>query len=101
MRLSESVKPVSYLEAHAAEMIQNMEQSRHVMVITQNGIATAVLQDIKSYDDMQESLALLKMLSQSMKNLQEGQTKPVKETFAKIRQRISESTELSYHLSDR
>jgi prevent-host-death family protein len=94
MRLSESVKPISYLEAHAAEMIQDIEESRHFMVITQNGEAKAVLQDIKSYDDMQESLALLKMISQSMKSLQENRVQPVNEAFARIRQRIQKSTEL-------
>jgi len=60
------------------------------MVITQHGEAKAVLQDISSYEQTQESLALLKMLAQSSKSLQEGRSKPAKKAFSDIRKRIKE-----------
>ena len=60
------------------------------MVITQHGEAKAVLQDIASYEQTRESLALLKMLAQSTKSIQEGRSKPLKKSFADVRRLITE-----------
>ena len=93
MKLSESVKPISYLKSHTAEALRDVSEGQQPMVITQHGEAKAVLQDIASYEQTQESLALLKMLAQSSKSIQEGRSKPVKKAFADIRKRVKERTE--------
>jgi len=90
MKLSESVKPVSYLKSHTAEVLRDVAQSRRTMVITQRGEAKAVLQDITSYEQTQESLALLKMLALSSNSLQAGRTQTVKQAFSDIQKRIRE-----------
>ncbi len=88
MKLSESVKPISYLKSHTAEALRNVSEGRQTMVITQHGEAKAVLQNIAGYEETQESLALLKMLAQSSKSIQEGRVKPVKKAFADVRKHI-------------
>ena len=93
MKLSESVKPISYLKSHTAEVLRDVSEGQRTMVITQHGEARAVLQDIASYEQTQESLALLKMLAQSSKSIQEGRSKPLKKAFADVRKRIREDTE--------
>jgi prevent-host-death family protein len=93
MKLSESVKPVSYLKSHTAEALRDVTGSRGAMVITQHGEAKAVLQDITSYEETQESLALLKMLAQSSKSIREGRSKPAKRAFAEVRRRVKERIE--------
>lgn len=93
MKLSEAVKPISYLKSHTAEALRDVSEGQQTMVITQHGEAKAVLQDIASYEQTQESLALLKMLAQSSKSIREGRSKPVKKAFADIRKRIKERTE--------
>ncbi len=90
MKLSESVKPISYLKSHTAEALRDVSEGRRTMVITQHGEAKAVLQDIASYEQTQESLALLKMLAQSAKSIQEGRTKPLKKAFADVRRHVRE-----------
>ena len=85
MKLSESVKPVSYLKSHTAEVLRDIREGQRTIVITQHGEAKAVLQDIASYEQTQESLALLKILAQSSKSVQEGRTKPLKKAFANVR----------------
>ncbi|MBN1996240.1 type II toxin-antitoxin system Phd/YefM family antitoxin [candidate division KSB1 bacterium] len=90
MKLSETVKPISYLKAHASEILRDIKSSRRTMVITQNGEATAVLQDIKSFEELHESLALLKILAISNKNKNEGQYKSLEESFEFIKKSISE-----------
>jgi len=93
MKLSESVKPISYLKSHTAEALRDVSEGRRTMVITQHGEARAVLQDIASYEQTLESLALLKMLAQSTKSIQEGRTKPLKKAFADVRRHVRELAE--------
>ena len=91
MKLSETVKPISYLKAHASEILRDVTTSGKTIVITQNGEAKAVLQDVKVYEDLQESLALLKIIALSNKNLGKKKFKPVKQSFSDIRTAINKS----------
>jgi prevent-host-death family protein len=93
MKLSTSVKPISYLKSHTAEALRDVSDNQRTMVITQHGEAKAVLQDIVSYEQTQESLALLKMLAQSSKSIQTGRSKLVKKAFADIRKHVKERAE--------
>ncbi|MCG7952903.1 MAG: type II toxin-antitoxin system Phd/YefM family antitoxin [Candidatus Thiodiazotropha endolucinida] len=93
MRLSESVKPISYLKSHTAEVLRDVSEGRRTMVITQHGKARTVRQDIASYEQTEESMALLKMLAQNSKSIQEGRSKPFMKAFADIQKRAMEDTE--------
>ena len=88
MKYSETVKSISYLKAHASEMLRDVNASGKTMIITQNGEAKAILQDVKVYEEMQESLALLKIVALSNKNLERHNYKPIKTSFADIRAEI-------------
>ena len=90
MLLQEAVKPISYIKAHAAEIIRNLNKNKSTIVITQNGEAKAVLQDIAEYERTQESLALLKILALSRKDVEAGKIQPAGEAFISIRQKIAE-----------
>ena len=89
MRLSQDIKPVSYVKAHTAKVLEQANTSGPV-VITQNGEASAVLMGVKDYDKMRESLALLKILSISNRSMEEGKGIPVETVFARLRERIRE-----------
>ena len=88
MKFSETIKPISYFKAHASEMLRDVNTSGKTMIITQNGEAKAVLQDVKVYEDLQESLALLKIIAISNKNLEKKNVKTSKQAFADIRKEI-------------
>lgn len=90
MKLSESVKSISYLKAHASEILRDVTTHQQTLVITQNGEAKAVLQDIKKYEEIQESLALLKMLSLSRRSKEKKQYKSLEDSFSDIREVVSE-----------
>ncbi len=85
MRYSSQVKPISYLKANAAEVLIQLADQREPMVITQNGEAKAVLQDIASFEETQETLALLKLLALGTQELEAGKFKPVAEVVARLR----------------
>ncbi len=72
MRYSTRIKPISYLKANAAEVLENIREVREPLVITQNGEARAVLQDVESYEATQETLALLKLLALGNQQVAEG-----------------------------
>jgi prevent-host-death family protein len=88
MKLSEAVKPISYLKAHASRIVKDIADNRKTYVITQNGEAKAVVQDVAAYEQTQETLALLKMLAQSQKSLAQGKHKPLHRAFKDIRAAI-------------
>jgi len=88
MSLQDAVKPISYVKAHAAELIREVAENRKIVVITQNGEAKAVLQDIGEYERTQESLALLKVLALSRKDLEAGRVKAAAKAFGNVRKKI-------------
>ena len=85
MKLSRQIKPISYLKAHAAEIVRNMGAQREALVITQNGEAKVVMQDIKSYEQTQETMALLKILALGNRQIEEGKVKPAAEVLKRLR----------------
>ena len=91
MRLSEAIKSISYLKAHASEIIRDISDGQKTYIITQNGEAKAVFQDVGCYEQTQETIALLKMLSQSTKSLREGRVKPAAKAFKDLRKRIKDA----------
>jgi len=91
MKVSEAVKPISYLKAHASEIIRDIIDTSKTLIITQNGEAKAILQDIKKYEQTQESLAFLKILALSSRNYSNKNYKPVSDSFKFIHDRINQS----------
>ncbi|MET3791747.1 type II toxin-antitoxin system Phd/YefM family antitoxin [Aquamicrobium terrae] len=89
MKLSEQVKPISYLKAHAPEVIRQLGDNRQPVVITLHGEAKAVLQDVMQYEEIQETLALLKVLALTNRKVVEGKVRPATEAFARLRTRLS------------
>ncbi|MCU0453536.1 MAG: type II toxin-antitoxin system Phd/YefM family antitoxin [Bacteroidetes bacterium] len=89
MKLSTAVKPISYLKAHASELIRDITTTRQALVVTHNGEAKVVVQDIRSYEQMQETLALLKILTRSKQNIRRGKSKSIEAAFDSLDKRIA------------
>ena len=85
MRYSSQVKPISYLKANAAEVLTRLAEQREPLLITQNGEAKAVLQDVASFEEIQETLALLKILALGNQDATAGKVKPVADVIARLR----------------
>lgn len=91
MRYSAQVKSISYLKTNAAEILTKLAEQREPLVITQNGEAKAVLQDVVSYEETQETLALLKILALGTQEVAAGKVKPVAEVVARLRDKRATS----------
>jgi PHD/YefM family antitoxin component YafN of YafNO toxin-antitoxin module len=55
------------------------------MIITQNGEAKAVIQDVASYEETQETLALLKLLALGNQDVEAGRTRPLADVVKRLR----------------
>ncbi len=87
MKLSSQIKPISYLKAHAAEIVRSLGKQGEPLVITQNGEAKVVMQDIESYEQTQETLALLKILALGARQVEEGRVQPAADVIKGLRER--------------
>jgi prevent-host-death family protein len=88
MKYTSRIKPISYLKANAAKVVRGLAESGEPMIITQNGEATAVIQDIASYEQTQVTLALLKILALGEQQAKEGKTVPAPMAMRRFRERV-------------
>jgi prevent-host-death family protein len=84
MKLSTQIKPISYLKSHTAQIVKELTDSRQPMVITQNGEATLVVMDVKSFEEHEQTLALLKLLAMGNKEIEQGKFRDAAAVFADL-----------------
>jgi prevent-host-death family protein len=89
MKYSTQIKPISYIKSNAADVLRELAENREPFVVTQNGEAKAVLQDIASYEETQETMSLLKILALGNRQVEEGQTVSAKEAIQRLREKSS------------
>jgi len=87
MKLSNNIKPISYLKAHAADIIRNIGSHQEPLIITQNGEAKAIVQDIDSYEKERETMAMLKILALGNQQIDKGEVIPAVDALKKIREK--------------
>jgi prevent-host-death family protein len=85
MRYSTRIKPISYLKANAAEVLEDLKTQRQPLIITQNGEARAVIQDVASYEETQETLALLKILALGGEQVAQGKIARLRDVVNRLR----------------
>ena len=89
MKYRSRIRPISYLKANAAEVLEQLGRDREPLIITQNGEARAVLQDVVSFEQTQQTLALLKVLALGNQQVEQGRTVPAREVLSALRERTA------------
>jgi prevent-host-death family protein len=74
INLAEDIKPISYVKAHTADVLKQIEEKNNPVVITQNGEAKAVLMNVSYYQNIMDSINLLKILSIGENDIKNGRT---------------------------
>jgi prevent-host-death family protein len=87
MKYSSRVKSISYVKANAAQLIRELAAKGEPLVITQNGEAAAVMQDVATYEATQETLALLKILALGRRQVEDGKAIALAEATRRLRAR--------------
>ncbi|WOE68767.1 type II toxin-antitoxin system Phd/YefM family antitoxin [Hydrogenimonas thermophila] len=88
MQLSQTIKPISYLKSKTAEIINSVNENRQAIIITQNGEAKAIIQDIKSYENLRNSLSLLKLIVQSEEDIRNDNVISQDEMFENLEKKL-------------
>ena len=88
MSIETDIRPISYLKSRAADLLKQINETHRPVVITQNGVPRAVLQDPQSYESMREALGLLKLISQGEEDIRKGKVRPQAKVFARIEKAI-------------
>ncbi|HWK61381.1 MAG TPA: type II toxin-antitoxin system Phd/YefM family antitoxin [Eoetvoesiella sp.] len=84
MKLATHVRPISYLKSHAAEIAKDVTETGEPMLITQNGEARLVVMDVSSYEQKEQTLALLKILAMGQRDIEQGHYRDAEEFFAEL-----------------
>lgn len=84
MKFSTQIKPISYLKSHTAEIVKDLTANREPLLITQNGEAKLVVMDVKSFEEQEETLALLKILALGNREIEQGKFRDVEDMFAEL-----------------
>ncbi len=84
MNIKEDIRPISYIKANAAEILEQVNESHRPVYVTQNGEAKAVLVDTESYENMKKALGLLKLLAQGESDIVNGNVTSQEKFFADL-----------------
>jgi prevent-host-death family protein len=103
MQIVDDIKSVTYLKSRAADVLKQINETRRPMIITQNGEAKAVIQDPKSYEDMRNAIAILKLLSLAEEDIGEGKLHSEEDVFASVENLLNDipfdSNPISGHMT--
>lgn len=84
MKLSSQIKPISYLKSHTAEIVKSITESREPLIITQNGEAKLVVMDVKSFEEQEDTMALLKLLAMGNQEIENGKFREIEDVFGEL-----------------
>lgn len=79
-----SIKPITYMKTHAADILATVAETRQTIVITHNGEGKMVIQDIDSYEDTRQTMAMLKLAALGRKSVEAGKVKAARKAFEGI-----------------
>ncbi|HBF68186.1 MAG TPA: type II toxin-antitoxin system Phd/YefM family antitoxin [Firmicutes bacterium] len=84
----ENIRPSSELRNKYNEISNLCKETRKPVYITVNGHGDTVILSLEQFNQMQDELALLKMLSESEDDVRNNRVKPVTDTFSDIRKKL-------------
>lgn len=88
MKITEDIRPVTYLKSKTADALAQINQTHRPLIITQNGEPKAVLQDPASYEKTKAAIGLMKLLMQGEDDIRRGKTGGQDEVFARIKKKL-------------
>ena len=96
MNISQDIKPVTYLKSRAADLLKQINETHRPVIITQNGEPKAILQDPKSYENMRNTIGILKLISQGEDEIRSGNSRSQQEVFENIENFLKDILRISY-----
>jgi prevent-host-death family protein len=89
MRITEDIKPVTFMKMRSAELLRGVRKNRRPVVITQNGEPTAVVLDVDSYQSLRDASLMIRLIARSEEQITKGRTVPQSEVFDRMERRLA------------
>ncbi len=86
--LDQDIKPLSEFRANASSLLQQVQQTKRPLVITQHGKSAAVLMDVREYEALLEKVEILKDIHLAESQIKEGKGVSHEEAKNEILKRI-------------
>ena len=90
MNIKEDIKPISYIKSHAADILKYINEKQRPIIITQNGEAKGVFIDSDTYQNMKNTMSLMKMLLMGERQVNQGKTIEQDTMFEKFNKKYEE-----------
>lgn len=91
MNISKDIRPITYLKSRAADLLKQINETHRPVIITQNGEPKAVLQDPESYENMRNTLGMLKLIFMAEEEMKRGNNKKQEEVFDDLSQMLQDN----------
>jgi len=84
MNIFQDIQPVTYLKSRAADFLKQINETHRTVIITQNKEPKAILQDLKSYENMRNAIGILRLISQDDDEIRYKKSKSQQHLFENI-----------------
>ena len=82
------ITSLSHFKSDASQLLLELQETGETLVLTQNGEASAVVQDIESYNKLQKALLMLKILAIGESDIQKGNLTDHDELMESMKQQL-------------
>ena len=91
LHLNKDIQPLSVFRANAASIIEQIKKDHRPVVITQHGKSSAILLDVADYEEMVDTIEMLKEVNQARRELNEGKGIPHDKAMNSARARLKQT----------
>jgi len=91
--MTDQIISLSEFKTKASETLRKLKKTNDHVILTQNGAATAVVQDIKDYERNKNALLMLKLLVQGEADIRHDKLTGQQTVFRNIRGKLQGSNE--------
>ncbi len=87
--MQQHIVNLTEFRSSARQMLEDLKDGSH-LILTQNGSASAVVQDYETYQQQQEAFLMLKLMAQGEGDIKHGRLTPQAEVFNDLRLELTQ-----------
>ncbi len=88
LKPTEDIRPLSEFRANVAAVVEQVQDTKRPVILTHRGRSTAVLLDVRTYEDLLEELELLRDVRSAESEIASGQGVAHRRARAQLLDRI-------------
>jgi prevent-host-death family protein len=85
--LANDIRSLSDFKRKTSELIERLKKTGHPLVLTINGRAEVVVQDVEAYQELLDRVETVDALQLGFADVRAGRTKPARDVFERLRRK--------------